>query len=53
MFIEKLRNAAKSSTDVFSRAGEGGNRPEDSKVERSSAVQNILHGFVLDGIDTT
>jgi hypothetical protein len=53
MFIEKLRSAAKSSTDVFSRAGSGSKRLEHSKPAKNSAVQDILHGFILDGIDTT
>jgi cation transport regulator ChaB len=53
MFIEKLRSAAHSATDRFSRAGDALKRPDEVKVAKSSAVQDILQGFSLHGADDT
>lgn len=50
LFIEKLRGAAKSATDKFSKVGTSSGLDE-LKVEKSSAVQDILRGFSLEGVD--
>jgi hypothetical protein len=52
MFIEKLRSAAQSATDRFSRTGDASKRSDEVKVGKCSAVQDILQGFKLDGVDT-
>ena len=53
MFLDKLRSAAQSATDRFSRTGDVSKRPDEVKVGKCTAVQDILQGFKLDGVDAT
>jgi hypothetical protein len=51
LFIEKLRGAAQSATDVFSRTGNSFKGLEESKAKKGCAVQAILQGFSLEGTE--